>query len=338
MTPAPAQRADRRDRRRRAARRPARRPRRAAGRGPHRRPVGQHGRRASPTPAGTTCTPPASSAPASRWPRSHARGLLPGRVRLLFQPAEEVMPGGALQLIDAGALDGVDRRLRPALRPQPRRRPGRAPRGPAHRRRRPRSTSGSPARAATPPARTSPRTSPSPSASWSPSCPACCQPPARPARRGQRGLGHGPRRLGPQRHPRHRPWSPAPSGCSTRSPGPTPSTWSASWSTRSWRPTASPPRSTYQRGVPPVVNEHVVHRAARRARSSAVLGDAGHVSTAAEPRRRGLRRGTSTRARGDGPPRHPHAGRADVRPAPGQPAHRRGAPPPSAPGCSPRPR
>lgn len=28
-------------------------------------------------------------------------------VRLLFQPAEEVMPGGALDLLDAGALDGV---------------------------------------------------------------------------------------------------------------------------------------------------------------------------------------------------------------------------------------
>jgi amidohydrolase len=32
---------------------------------------------------------------------------LPGRVRLVFQPAEEVMPGGALMAIDAGALDGV---------------------------------------------------------------------------------------------------------------------------------------------------------------------------------------------------------------------------------------
>ena len=39
----------------------------------------------------------------------HARGLLPGRVRLLFQPAEEVMPGGALHLIEAGALEGVSR-------------------------------------------------------------------------------------------------------------------------------------------------------------------------------------------------------------------------------------
>ncbi|WP_237447931.1 amidohydrolase [Nocardioides flavescens] len=38
-----------------------------------------------------------------------ARGLLPGRVRLLFQPAEEVMPGGALHLMDQGALEGVER-------------------------------------------------------------------------------------------------------------------------------------------------------------------------------------------------------------------------------------
>ena len=34
-------------------------------------------------------------------------GLLPGRVRLIFQPAEEVMPGGALQAIDQGALADV---------------------------------------------------------------------------------------------------------------------------------------------------------------------------------------------------------------------------------------
>jgi amidohydrolase len=37
----------------------------------------------------------------------HARTPLPGRVRLLFQPAEEIMPGGALEVISAGALDGV---------------------------------------------------------------------------------------------------------------------------------------------------------------------------------------------------------------------------------------
>jgi amidohydrolase len=39
----------------------------------------------------------------------HLRGQLPGRVRLLFQPAEEVMPGGATSLIDLGALDEVER-------------------------------------------------------------------------------------------------------------------------------------------------------------------------------------------------------------------------------------
>ena len=39
----------------------------------------------------------------------HDRGLLPGRVRLLFQPAEEVMPGGAMHLIEEGALEEVER-------------------------------------------------------------------------------------------------------------------------------------------------------------------------------------------------------------------------------------
>ncbi len=40
-----------------------------------------------------------------------AEGRLPGRVRLLFQPAEELTPGGALDVLAAGALDGVDRIL-----------------------------------------------------------------------------------------------------------------------------------------------------------------------------------------------------------------------------------
>jgi amidohydrolase len=35
------------------------------------------------------------------------REPLPGRVRLLFQPAEEIMPGGALEVIAGGGLDGV---------------------------------------------------------------------------------------------------------------------------------------------------------------------------------------------------------------------------------------
>jgi len=34
---------------------------------------------------------------------------LPGRIRFIFQPAEETMPGGALDVIAAGGLDGVSR-------------------------------------------------------------------------------------------------------------------------------------------------------------------------------------------------------------------------------------
>lgn len=40
-----------------------------------------------------------------------AAGELGGRVRVIFQPAEEVMPGGALSVIEQGALDGVPRIL-----------------------------------------------------------------------------------------------------------------------------------------------------------------------------------------------------------------------------------
>ncbi|MEU7697998.1 amidohydrolase [Streptomyces sp. NPDC015492] len=39
----------------------------------------------------------------------HRQGLLPAPVRLLFQPAEEVLPGGAADAIEAGVLDGVGR-------------------------------------------------------------------------------------------------------------------------------------------------------------------------------------------------------------------------------------
>ena len=37
-----------------------------------------------------------------------AAGDLPGRVRLIFQPGEEVVPGGALGVIEQGWLDGVE--------------------------------------------------------------------------------------------------------------------------------------------------------------------------------------------------------------------------------------
>ncbi|MFI9612971.1 amidohydrolase [Streptomyces sp. NPDC052023] len=41
----------------------------------------------------------------------HRQGLLPQPVRLVFQPAEEVLPGGAAEAIDCGVLDGVKRMI-----------------------------------------------------------------------------------------------------------------------------------------------------------------------------------------------------------------------------------
>lgn len=39
--------------------------------------------------------------------RLHSDGLLDGSVRLVFQPAEEIMPGGALMCLEEGVLDGI---------------------------------------------------------------------------------------------------------------------------------------------------------------------------------------------------------------------------------------
>jgi len=41
--------------------------------------------------------------------RLHEQGLLPRPVRLLFQPAEEILPGGAADAIECGVLEGVGR-------------------------------------------------------------------------------------------------------------------------------------------------------------------------------------------------------------------------------------
>ncbi|MEV6945239.1 M20 family metallopeptidase [Streptomyces sp. NPDC051172] len=41
----------------------------------------------------------------------HRQGKLPRPVRLVFQPAEEVLPGGAADAIDCGVLDGVGRMI-----------------------------------------------------------------------------------------------------------------------------------------------------------------------------------------------------------------------------------
>ena len=39
---------------------------------------------------------------------SHQRDQLTGEVRFIFQHAEELFPGGAQQVVDAGVMDGVD--------------------------------------------------------------------------------------------------------------------------------------------------------------------------------------------------------------------------------------
>ncbi|MFI1418452.1 M20 family metallopeptidase [Streptomyces sp. NPDC020731] len=41
----------------------------------------------------------------------HRQGLLPRPVRLIFQPAEEVLPGGAAEVIEDGGLEGIGRIL-----------------------------------------------------------------------------------------------------------------------------------------------------------------------------------------------------------------------------------
>ena len=178
-----------------------RRPGRAAAAGHQGRAVPVDGRRRSRTPAATTCTPPCCSASAWRWPSSTEQGELPGRVRLIFQPAEECVPSGAPEVIAAGALKDVaaiyalhcypqlpaglvgvrsgpftaaadtvevtpDRPRRAHRPPAPDRRPGARAR-PGHRRRA-----------------------------------GAAGPPGRPAGRGLDGVGRGARRRGVQRHPR----------------------------------------------------------------------------------------------------------------------------------------
>ena len=89
-------------------------------------PYASHRRRGSATPAGTTCTPPSCSAPALVLADLAQQGQLPGRVRLIFQPAEESARSGARAVIDGGGVDGRRAHLRPALRPAHHGRPGRA--------------------------------------------------------------------------------------------------------------------------------------------------------------------------------------------------------------------
>ena len=81
------------------------------------------------TPAGTTCTYRRCWGRRWRWP---GPGDLGGRVRLIFQPAEEVFPGGSHDVIAAGGLDGAEPAVCAALRSAGAGRPGRAEGGRDH--------------------------------------------------------------------------------------------------------------------------------------------------------------------------------------------------------------
>ena len=100
-------------------------------------PWAQHGRRRRPR-----LRPRRAHRRAARRRARAGRGAagapVPGRVRLLFQPAEEVMPGGALEMHRRGRARRRRPRLRAALRPVARRRAGsgcasdRSPAPPTH--------------------------------------------------------------------------------------------------------------------------------------------------------------------------------------------------------------
>ena len=79
---------------------------------------------------------------------------------------------------------------------------------------------------------------------------------------------------------------------------------------------------TYIRGVPPVVNDFAATELLRRAVGEAV-GPGRRRHHHPEPRRRGLRLVRRVGARRDGSSRHPHARRRHLRPPPGQLPRRR---------------
>ena len=162
----------------------------------------------------------------------------------------------------------------------------------------------------------------------------CCRRRFDPRSGRERGVGHRARRRRRQRDPATAAWSPAPSGSSTRSPGPTASRWSASWSHEIVAPYGVTAQVDYQRGVPPVVNEAGLapdpgrggEPGARRRRPRRAH---------AEPRRRGLRLVPRPGARARWP------GSAPARPAGRRTTCTRATcastsgPPGSAPGCWP---
>ena len=179
-----------------------RRPRRPARRRPHRGPVAQHGRGRRPRLRARRARLGA--------PRCRAGAAGAARAGRIARTRPAGLPAGGGDHAGRGA--GGDRgrsagrrvaRFRPALRPLARRGPGRHPGRPDHRRRRqragPADRSGWAHLASAPdPGPHLRARRPGDRAARSP------EPPARPARRGQPGVGRRSGRLRGQRHPLHR--------------------------------------------------------------------------------------------------------------------------------------
>ena len=324
VTRLPTHRADRRSRHRR---------------GPGGRAARRHGRAARST---DLTEDPWASTVAGRRPRlrprrphhgAGRRGARAGRAaraRAAARPAcgccssrpRRSCPGGARRVIERGRARRRRARLRSALRPGRRRRPGRAAAGAAHQRRRP------------------PR-GPADRHRRAHLAPAPHRGPHLRAGQGHHRAARAvlSRRIDPRAgvsvvwgivHAGRRPTSSPPGGrsrarcgCSTRS------AWAECRglvrevvAQTSSRPTASPRRSTTSAACRRSSTTGVERRSWPQA-VARVLGEAGQVVDPAEPRRRGLRLVPRPGPRRDGPARHPHTRRADVRPPPGQPARRR---------------
>ena len=316
----------------------ARRPGRARRRGPERGPVGQHRAAASRTPAGTTCTSPPSSAPASPSPRLHAEDA-PARPGPAALPARRGGHAGRCARADRGGRPRRASRASSALHCDPTLDVGQVG------------------------LRVGPITG---------AADALTRPAGRPRRPHVPSAPHrGPHlRAGQARHPAARR---ALAAASTRGPAPA---WCGEWSAPAPPRTSSRPRGElagtlrmldavawddaehlvreliaqilapygvsaevgYVRGVPAGGQRARARPSCSRRRRPGVLGPGGTVDHAAEPGRGGLRVVRRVCSRRDGPARHAHAGRARRTTCTRAICASTSVPSASAPGCSPPPR
>ena len=281
--------------------------------------------RASRTPAATTCTPPRWSAPASRWPRRTTAACCRAGSGCSSSRPRRSCPAARCDLIERGrARRASSADLRAALRPRRRRRAGRAAGRAADQRRGPRSRSG---------------------CSGTGGHTAAPAPDRRPDLRAGQGDHRAARRCCRRRlDPRAGVsvvWGSVHAGAARQRD---PDRGEVAGTVRildavAWADCEELVRDLVHEIVAPYGVDGRGRLPARRpagaSTTPARTGSWPRRSHAVARRRRpGL--GTTqslggedfgwyldTGARGDGPARHPHARRPDVRPAPGQPARRR---------------